>query len=154
MCGSSPNGVHITFGFYVNYNIFILQGRGKDFVTAIWLISCLNSYHFSWPNFELDYCMFTSFQSLIPEPGFCDSGDTWKITAFLQIRGRQRTWGRDPQSLLLSYMYIVSISHFTLQNQHLFDCKYRVILDSILEYTYFLVSCIITLPSLLLHLFS
>lgn len=153
MCGSSPNGVHITFGFYVNYNIFVLQGRSKDCVTAIWLISCLNSYHFSWPNFELDYCMFTSFQSLIPEPGFCDSGDTWKITAFLQIRGRRGHGGGIPR-VSCSVIYIVSISHFTLQNQHLFDCKYRVILDSILEYTYFLVSCIITLPSLLLHLFS
>lgn len=153
MCGSNPNEVHITFGFYVNYNIFVLQGRSKDCVTAIWLISCLNSYHFSWPNFELDYCMFTSFQSLIPEPGFCDSGDTWKITAFLQIRGRRGHGGGIPR-VSCSVIYIVSISHFTLQNQHLFDCKYRVILDSILEYTYFLVSCIITLPSLLLHLFS
>lgn len=153
MCGSSPNGVHITFGFYVNYNISVLQGRSKDCVTAIWLISCLNSYHFSWPNFELDYCMFTSFQSLIPEPGFCDSGDTWKITAFLQIRGRRGHGGGIPR-VSCSVIYIVSISHFTLQNQHLFDCKYRVILDSILEYTYFLVSYIITLPSLLLYLFS
>lgn len=153
MCGSNPNEVHITFGFYVNYNIFVLQGRSKDCVTAIWLISCLNSYHFSWPNFELDYCVFTSFQSLIPEPGFCDSGDTWKITAFLQIRGRRGHGGGIPR-VSCSVIYIVSISHFTLQNQHLFDCKYRVILDSILEYTYFLVSCIITLPSLLLHLFS
>lgn len=59
-----------------------------------------------------------------------------------------------PESPAQLYIYIVSISHFTLQNQHLFDCKYRVILDSILEYTYFLVSYIITLPSLLLYLFS
>lgn len=122
-------------------------------MTAIWLISCLNSYHFSWPNFELDYCMFTSFQSLIPEPGFCDSGDTWKITAFLQIRGRRGHGGGIPR-VSCSVIYIVSISHFTLQNQQLFDCKYRVILDSILEYTYFFESYIITLPSLLLYLFS
>ena len=44
----------------------------------------------SWSSFC--HHMFTSFQSLILEPGFCDSGEAWDTTAFLQTRDRQRTW--------------------------------------------------------------
>ena len=36
--------------------------------------------------------MFTFFQSLILEPGFCDSGEVWETKTFLQTRSRRRTW--------------------------------------------------------------
>ena len=88
--------------------ISVIQGGTKDSVTAIWLIYCLNCCQFFWPNCHFCHYMFTSFQSLILEPGFCDSGEAWETTAFPQTRGRQRTWregsvpGR-PHRVLLSY---------------------------------------------------
>ena len=40
-------------------------------------------------------CASWTCQLLILEPGFCDSGEPWETTAFLQTRGRQRPlWWR------------------------------------------------------------
>ena len=72
--------------------IYVLQGGTKDSVTAIWPIYCLNCDQFSLPLCYFCHHVFTSLQSLILEPGFCDSGEAWETEAFLQTRGRQRTW--------------------------------------------------------------
>ena len=69
--------------------IDVLLGGTEDSMTAIWLIYCLNCYQCSWPNCYFCFYMFTS---LIPQPGFCGSGDALKTRVFLQPRGRQRTW--------------------------------------------------------------
>ena len=53
---------------------------------------CVNCYLFSLPNRFICHYMFTSFQSLILEPGFCDRREAWATAAFLQIGGRQRIW--------------------------------------------------------------
>lgn len=58
----------------------------------MWWIYCLNSHQLSRPSCCFCHYMFTSFQSLLFEPGFFHSGKAWE-RAFLQIRGRQRTWG-------------------------------------------------------------
>lgn len=54
--------------------------------------------------------LFTFFQSLIPEPCFYDSEETWQTNVFLQIRGKQKTWQGEEASVpgrscraLLSY---------------------------------------------------
>ena len=49
---------------------------------AVLLVSCYVCHY-----------MFTSFKLLILDPGFWDSEDTRETIAFLQTRGRQRTWG-------------------------------------------------------------
>ena len=59
--------------------IDVLQGGIKDSVTTIWVIYCLSCYRFSWPNCYFYHYMFISFQSLILELSFCDSGDTWRL---------------------------------------------------------------------------
>ena len=41
---------------------------------------------------QLLFFVTTFFQSLILEPAFCGSEETWETKAFLQTRGRQRTW--------------------------------------------------------------
>ena len=53
---------------------------------------CVNCYLFSLPNRFICHYMFTSFQSLILEPGFCGRREAWATAAFLQIGGRQRIW--------------------------------------------------------------
>ena len=75
--------------------IKVLQRGTKDSVNVIWLTYCLTSYQFSCPNHCFCLYVFTSFQSSILEPGFCDSGEAWETTAILQTRDRQRTWGRE-----------------------------------------------------------
>ena len=73
--------------------------------STIWLIYCLNFYQFSWPKC---YLLLLPVHIL---PIICDSGEAWESKAFLQTRGKWRTWqgargwsvlGR-PHGVLLSY---------------------------------------------------
>ena len=83
-------------------------------MTAIWLIYCLNCYQFSWPNCYFCHYMFTSVQSFILEPGFCDSGEAWETTAFLHARGRghggERSVPGRSHGVLLGYTMGESVS--------------------------------------------
>lgn len=86
----------------------VLSAGAKDSVTAVWLTDCLNSYRFFCPNCCFCYYMFTSFPSLILKPGFCDLEEAWEATAFLQTRGKPRSWGRGLSSEGLMGSYLVT----------------------------------------------
>ena len=62
-------------------------------MTAIWLIYCFNGYQLSWPSCHFCCYMSVSFQLLIPEPGFCDSGMPvcLVVSTSLQLSGLQPT---------------------------------------------------------------
>ena len=63
-------------------------------MTAVWLIYCLNSYQFSWPNCYFCHNVFTCFQSLILQPGFCDSGEAWETKLFYRQEAGRGYGGR------------------------------------------------------------
>ena len=92
--------------------IYLLQRRTKDSGTAIWLIYCLNCCQFS-PYIRFCNYMFISFQSLILESGFCDSGQAWETVAFPLTRGQEKMSGKEwLHKVLLSYILLTFLFCF------------------------------------------
>ena len=74
-------------------------------------------YYFPWSNCYFCHYMFTSFQSLILEPGFCDLGKACKTIVFYKEASKGHGGGvlvpRRPHRVLLSYIEFFIYSRYS-----------------------------------------